>query len=71
MSSLQKLPLPGTHWGAASHPDSRHSMTLHPMISKPTSQVYVAVESNSVVEYTGAAAFATTGGRPQSATKEN
>jgi len=45
-------------------------MTPEPLIPKPTSQVYVAVEPSSVVEYTGAAEFTTTGGGPQSVTKE-
>jgi len=45
-------------------------MTPEPLIPKPTSQVYVAVDPSSVLEYTAAAAFTTTGGGPQSVTKE-
>jgi len=37
-------------------------MTLHPLIQKPISQEYVAVDPRSVEEYTAAAAFKTTNG---------
>jgi len=40
------------------------------MIKKPTSQVYFAVDPISVVEYAAVDAFVTTGGRPQSVTKQ-
>lgn len=45
-------------------------MTLQPMIMNPTSQVNVAVDPITVVEYAAVDAFATTGGRPQSETKQ-
>jgi len=62
--------LPVTHCGTVSQPVNRHLMTLQPMIKKPTSQVYFAVDPISVVEYAAVDAFATTGGRPQSVTKQ-
>jgi len=37
---------------------------------KPTSHVYVAVDPSNVVEFKAANAFTTTGGGPQSVTKE-
>jgi len=61
---------PFTHSGAASHPEKRQLMTPDPLIPKPTSQVYVAVDPNCVVEFKAAVALTTTGGGPQSATKE-
>jgi len=44
-------------------------MTPEPLIPKPTSQVYVAVDPSSVAEFKAAGAFKTTGGGPQSETK--
>jgi len=61
---------PVTHCDAASHPEERQLMAPDPLIPKPTSQVYVAVDPSSVLEYTAAAAFTTTGGGPQSVTNE-
>jgi len=42
-------------------------MTPDPLTPKPTSQVYVAVDPSSVVEFKADVAFTTTGGGPQSA----
>ena len=53
---------PFTHSGTASHPNEIQLMTPDPLIPKPTSQVYVAVDPSSVVEYTAAAAFIPSGG---------
>jgi len=44
-------------------------MTSEPLIPKPTSQVYVAVDPSSVAEYTAVGAFIIYGGRPQSKLK--
>jgi len=56
--------------GSASHPEERQLMTPEPFITKPTSQVYVAVDPSPVVEFKAAVAFTTNGGGPQSVTKE-
>ena len=61
---------PGTQCGSAPHPEDPQLMTPEPLIPKPTSQVYVAVDPSSVVEYSTAGAFTTTGGGPQSVTKD-
>jgi len=61
---------PVTHCGSASHPEERQLMTPDPLIPKPSSQVYVAVDPNSVEEYSAAGAFTRTGGGPQSETKQ-
>jgi len=61
---------PSTHSDTASHPDERQLMTSDPLIPKPTSQVYVAVDPSSVVEYSAAAALIPTGGGPQSVIKQ-
>ena len=61
---------PVTHCGSASHPEDLQLMTSEPLIPKPTSQVYVAVDPSSVVEYKAADAFTTNGGGPQSTKKK-
>ena len=65
-----KKTLPVTHCGSVSQPENRHLMTRHPIIPKPTLQVYDAVDPSSVLEYTAAGAFTTTCGGPQSVIKE-
>jgi len=44
-------------------------MTSEPLIPNPTLQLYVAVDPSSVSEYTVAVEFTTTGGGPQSVTR--
>ena len=61
---------PLTQCGSASHPEDLQLMTPEPLITKPTSQVYVAVDPSSVVEYTAADALTTNGGGPQSTRKK-
>ena len=67
---MYKQPEPVTQCGAGSHPEETQLMSADPLTPKPSSQVYAAVDPSSVAEYTAAVAFTTTGGGPQSETKE-